>query len=79
MSGSYIVIFKKDATNDQIDALMATVPNVKHRYNIGDFRGFAAELTDQQLASVLNSPLVDYFEPDGPVTAFAQAQQKLKH
>ena len=35
--------------------------------------GFAAEIPDSFLGNLQGNDLVDYIEPDGPVTAYASA------
>ena len=44
------MILKTDAPASEIDTIVALVGvTPKHKYDMGTFKGFAADLTDQQL------------------------------
>ena len=44
------MILKTDAPASEIDTIIASVGvTPKHKYDMGTFKGFAADLTDQQL------------------------------
>lgn len=74
LEGRYLVIFKKDITDVQaeshIESLklkIATSDNssaVTNIYNIGSFRGYAGQLSDELLQQERLSPIVDYIEVD---------------
>ncbi|KZV95114.1 hypothetical protein EXIGLDRAFT_735897 [Exidia glandulosa HHB12029] len=76
MSNSFIVVFKKSASAEQVEEYVNQVSSgggeVTHRYD-AVFKGFAAKLTDTQLQSfqanvaATDSP-IDYIEADGVVT-----------
>lgn len=55
--GSYVVVVKADVTPEKLDEIFHAL-NItpKHRYNIGTFKGFAADLTDDQLSFFFLSP-----------------------
>jgi len=63
--GQYIVVFKANvtkATREKHIDLQGVI--AMHTYEIGDFTGYAAKLTPQQLRSVRNAAEVDYVEAD---------------
>ncbi|KAI0088033.1 protease propeptide/inhibitor [Irpex rosettiformis] len=74
MSGKYIVVFKKDATADQIEKYASDVNTnggkVKDIWKSG-LKGFSAEIPTQYLTTlqsfVDNGP-IDYIEEDSVVT-----------
>ncbi|EJD52668.1 hypothetical protein AURDEDRAFT_158401 [Auricularia subglabra TFB-10046 SS5] len=76
MSNSFIVVFKKTASPEQVEEYVNQVSSgggeVTHRYD-AVFKGFAAKLTNQQLQGFQanlaagDSP-IDYIEADGIVT-----------
>ncbi|KCV71824.1 hypothetical protein H696_01242 [Fonticula alba] len=69
----YIVLFKKEATAEAIQNLYASHPIVsklvfKHKYDMGDFRGFAANLSPEAKNVISNLPEVREIEADGVMT-----------
>lgn len=73
MSGKYIVVFKKQVTQDQVDQYIAEVNNnggkVTQRFDGSVLLGFAAHIPDEHLLSLKSlEGIVDYIEPDQPVT-----------
>ncbi len=69
IEGSYIVVLKPEA---DVDAKIKTkeLKKLKHVHK-AVLRGFAAELTPEQLEALRSDPMVDYIEPDQVVTANA--------
>jgi subtilisin family serine protease len=75
LDGSYIVIFNSDITEAQVASHMETLrykiassadnsSTVTHIYNIGSFRGYAAQLTPEILEHERDSEDVAYVEVD---------------
>ncbi|KAG9097268.1 hypothetical protein FS749_006656 [Ceratobasidium sp. UAMH 11750] len=73
----YIVVFKDDAPQSEIDKAIAEVEaaggNVTQRYDGTVLNGFAAAIPDShfqslQAASLTSGSKIDYIEPDGVVT-----------
>lgn len=69
IEGSYIVVLKPEA---DVDAKIKTkeLKKLKHVYKAA-LRGFAAELTPEQLEALRSDPMVDYIEKDQVVTVNA--------
>ncbi|KAF7376143.1 hypothetical protein MSAN_00029200 [Mycena sanguinolenta] len=80
-AGKYIVLFKPDATDDQVamffnsDASFTSLKSegkIKHTYDMPGYKGFAAELSSEQLddfQSLKNKGgIIDSIEADGVVT-----------
>ncbi|KAH8828430.1 protease propeptide/inhibitor [Flagelloscypha sp. PMI_526] len=72
----YIVVFKKDATQERIDQYASSVESsggtVTNKYGTV-LKGFAAQIPDSYLESLKSDSLqsdspIDYIEPDGVVT-----------
>ncbi|KAG8949102.1 hypothetical protein FRC04_009048 [Tulasnella sp. 424] len=70
-SNGFIVVFKDNATQDQIEQYAEQVNKgggeVTARYD-AVFKGFAAKLTDNQLQSFKGNDIVKYIEPDQTIT-----------
>ncbi|KAL0956585.1 hypothetical protein HGRIS_002723 [Hohenbuehelia grisea] len=72
-SNKYIVVFKKDVSQEDIDKFAEQVNQdggqVTHKYDTV-LKGFAAHITDSTLQSFqsLQGDIIDYIEPDGVVT-----------
>jgi len=60
----YIVVLK---SGSQVESITSNLDNVQvtHNYNIGDFKGFAANLNSANLAALRADPNVAYIEADG--------------
>jgi subtilisin family serine protease len=77
--GQYIVVFKKESTAQQRDAHMKTLfqgisgdmsQQIIARYDIGDFHGYAARLSDDMVAAQRTKEnLIDYIAADQVVHA----------
>ncbi|EPQ57448.1 hypothetical protein GLOTRDRAFT_127803 [Gloeophyllum trabeum ATCC 11539] len=74
MTGKYIVVFKQDATQEDIDKctneLTAAGGEVKDRYDT-IMKGFSATIPATfllQLQNLQNNGPIDYIEPDSTVT-----------
>ncbi|KAF8070181.1 protease propeptide/inhibitor [Lyophyllum atratum] len=67
----YIVVFKDNATQEQINAYANNVDSnggtVMNRYSDA-LKGFAAVIPEQFLQSLQGDDIIDYIEPDGVVT-----------
>jgi subtilisin family serine protease len=73
--GSYIIVLHANITEEirdkhitQLSAKFQPGHRISHRYHIGDFIGFAAEISDDLVDYELNHPDVEYIEHDGVVT-----------
>jgi subtilisin family serine protease len=73
--GSYIIVLHANITEEirdkhitQLSAKFQPGHRVSHRYHIGDFIGFAAEISDDLVEYELNHPDVEYIEHDGVVS-----------
>jgi subtilisin family serine protease len=73
--GSYIVVFRSDVSDAQVEAHLAklqdavnvrteTSSEIVASFRIGTFRGFSAKLSAGLLENQRNSPLVEYIEAD---------------
>ncbi|KAI0066105.1 hypothetical protein BV25DRAFT_1912901 [Artomyces pyxidatus] len=73
MSGNYIVVFKKDVSQDTIDKHANEINQnggeVQSRFGV--IKGFKAVIPDTyltQLQSLQGGSEIDYIEPDGTVS-----------
>ncbi|KAF9356695.1 hypothetical protein BGX26_004893 [Mortierella sp. AD094] len=70
-----IVVFKAGTPKEDIkaaeDNILSSGGQITHRYESA-LLGFAAEVPDNQVQSLTANDKVDYVEPDGIVTAYAQ-------
>ncbi|KAF9999265.1 hypothetical protein BGZ79_007133 [Entomortierella chlamydospora] len=70
-----IVIFKKGTEPSVIEAAAKDIESqggkIGHRYNSA-LLGFAAEIPDVGINALITNANVDYVEPDGEVSAYAQ-------
>jgi subtilisin family serine protease len=67
----YIVVLKPEVSIDTaIGGLVRRVSGIDktHTYELGDFKGFSAPLSGEQLTAVQSDPNVAYVEEDGVVT-----------
>jgi subtilisin family serine protease len=71
IEGRYIVVFKTGASDHQRTTHMARIRGVhagtgviRTQFNIGDFHGYTAQLSNESLQAVMASPEVDYIEVD---------------
>ncbi|KAA1476003.1 hypothetical protein DENSPDRAFT_883982 [Dentipellis sp. KUC8613] len=73
MSGKYIVVFKKTATDADIEKYandVSTNGGTVHDHFTPLLKGFSAQIPDQYLQTLqsnLQSGPIDYIEPDGVV------------
>lgn len=71
-AGKYLVVLKPDVAStasvlsSHSDILKSVTQ--EHVYNIGSFKGFAADLSTEQLATMQADPRVAYYEQDGVMT-----------
>ncbi|KAF8973292.1 hypothetical protein BDZ97DRAFT_1912844 [Flammula alnicola] len=67
----YIVVFKDNVTEEQIEQYVKDINNnggeVVHRYN-SILNGFSAAIPDHFLSSLQGSDIIEYIEPDSVVT-----------
>jgi subtilisin family serine protease len=77
--GKYLVVLKSNV--DSAASVLSTLHNgdilksinQEHVYNLGSFKGFAADLSTEQLATIQNDPRVAFLEADGIMTTQIQA------
>lgn len=77
--GKYLVVLKSDVASAA--SVLSTLHNgdilksinKEHVYNLGSFKGFAADLSTEQLATVQSDPRIAYLEADGIMTTQIQA------
>jgi cerevisin/serine protease len=70
IADSYIVVFKKDATAEDVSEHMGKLSgsvgaHLKHEYSINDFRGYAATMDKDTVGLLMQRPEVEYIEEDG--------------
>jgi subtilisin family serine protease len=74
VEGSYIVVFKHEITQETLSADLKEIQdihNVTFQYTYDNaIKGFAGQLTSDQLAAMLNHPRVDFVEEDQVMRAF---------
>jgi len=74
--GKWIVKFKNDAVGDAVElALGHLKKGTQHKYSIGKWRGFAAEMDDDVVELLSKLPSVDYIEQDAIVKASTYVTQ----
>ncbi|KAF8933100.1 hypothetical protein BGZ47_011024 [Haplosporangium gracile] len=70
-----IVVFKQDTPAAEIEAAVKDVESkggkITHRYDAA-LLGFSAEMPDVSVSSLNSHPHVNYIEPDGEVSIYAQ-------
>ncbi|KAI9096979.1 hypothetical protein DFS34DRAFT_622090 [Phlyctochytrium arcticum] len=75
--GSYIVMFKNTAPQDEIEKAKKDVTaqggKIGHIYDTA-FKGFSATLPDNTLTAFTTNPHIENIEADGQVTALAKSK-----
>lgn len=67
-----LVVFKPEASTTQVKAHLSTV-NTTKTWEMGNFRGYAAELSDSAISFTKTMKEVDYVEKDIPLSLKRQA------
>jgi subtilisin family serine protease len=82
LTGKYIVVYKDDSFGGARLAVSKAITEAAAQHRIAPkfvyssaLKGYAAELTEAQLAAVQADPRVDYVEPDAEVRLFAAGLQ----
>ncbi|KAI1846082.1 hypothetical protein JX265_001004 [Neoarthrinium moseri] len=74
--GQYIVKMKEGMSTASIsDALTLFPGDAEHEWHEGSFKGFAAKISDEDLARIQDHPDVEYVEQDAVVTLNAYTTQ----
>lgn len=70
IEGEYIVVFKREASTDQVglhkkivSTMLSNASTITHHYEIGsEFRGYAAKMTHEEMTKIRALPHVKYVE-----------------